>query len=94
MNKNIVGLAHYKKEDWKRFLASVHDRKKVESTWEDWEKNQDKLTKYLTDKNILFEKIIIDLEEMDRYLTENKLNNVAKNRSLYASEVLREKNSR
>lgn len=91
MEEQKFGLAYYNKKDWIKFINSVDDRKKVENTWEEWKEEFDKFLLLLKSKNINFEKVEININDMVKYLKERKLKNIGKNRSLYVAEMLRRK---
>jgi hypothetical protein len=57
-------MAYYRKEDWKRFLKSIDDRKSMHETWEEWHEAYSNAKKELILKGFSVKDVIIDIDEL------------------------------
>jgi hypothetical protein len=80
-----VKMAYYRKEDWKRFLKSIDDRKSMHETWEEWHEAYSNAKKELILKGFSVKDVIIDIDELKEYCREKGIKNDGNARSMYAS---------
>jgi len=88
-----LGLACYRKEDWKKFVQMADDKNELEDTWEKWHTNLRKLEETLDSQHIKYTEVIIDLEDLERYCKKKRLPNISKTRSRYVSNIMALKSS-
>ena len=86
----IVGIACYKRDQWKSLMTSAVDSKNLESTWKDWQTSKNKLKKELESKGLNVKDILIDIRELNEYCRAQNLPNNSKTRSKYVTDLLNE----
>ncbi len=80
-----VNIAYYRKEDWKRFLKSIDDRKSMHETWEEWHEAFLNTKKELILNGFIIKEVIIDIDELKEYCRKKGIKNDGKARSTFAS---------
>lgn len=80
-----VKLAYYRKENWKRFLNSIDDRKSMHETWEEWHEAFLNTKKKLILNGFIVRDVVIDIDELNEYCRNKGIKNDGKARSMFAS---------
>ena len=82
-----IKIAYYRKQDWQKLLLSSADRKTMHDSWEEWKIDYDKTIKRLEILGIDIHEITVDIDALNKYCRNNKLENVGSTRSEYVSQV-------
>lgn len=82
-----IKLAFYRKNDWEKFLNSISDRESMHDTWEEWNKNYNRVKKTLRKKGFVVHDMTIDIDALNRYCLERGLKNNGQTRSQYTSQL-------
>jgi len=83
--KQILNVAYYREEDWKRFLDSIDDRNSMHETWHEWHEAYLNTVKGLKAKGFKVRQITVDLDELLQYCREKGIKNTGKARSQFVS---------
>jgi hypothetical protein len=83
--KQILNVAYYREEDWKRFLDSIDDRNSMHETWHEWHEAYLKTLNGLKAKGFKVRQITVDLDELQQYCREKGIKNTGQSRSQFVS---------
>jgi hypothetical protein len=89
MNK-IIGLAWYRKEEWKRLLQLAADPEVLEKTYEEWQEMAQRHFQDLKMSGYAVRKVDVGVDELLAYCEEHKLPFDSAARSRFAAYKLRE----
>jgi len=81
-----VKIAYYRKEDWKKLLEIIDDKKSMHESWNQWFKAFTKAKKDLMSKGFTVVDIEIDLDELNNYCILNRIKNNGKARSQFVQQ--------
>ena len=89
MSKIKIGIASYTKEQWQLLKERAVDRKKLDSTYADWEKKRDQTIAMLRGKS--YEPVLVPmvLAEVEAWCKARMQLNTSENRTLICTEKLR-----
>ncbi|MEO5947321.1 MAG: hypothetical protein ABIP79_10940 [Chitinophagaceae bacterium] len=82
----IINIAYYRKEDWKRFVESVDDKESLHDTWEDWHLSFIKAKINLSIYDYIIKEVIIDVDKLKDYCRKKGLKNTSSTRAQYVLE--------
>ncbi|WP_114417375.1 hypothetical protein [Marinospirillum perlucidum] len=60
----VAGLCWIRPEQWDRLLEVAEDSDRLESSWEEWEAKSLEMIEVFATRNILIEKVDVDLEAL------------------------------
>jgi len=86
-----IGIAWYRKEQWKFLKSSCDDSDNLENTYEEWLQNAKKIELDLAVKGYDPERIDINIELLNKWCKRNKKPNTTATRSEYVTILLKEK---
>jgi|CZKS01.1.fsa_nt_gi hypothetical protein len=86
MRVSVVGIAWYKKEDYKTLLSLFTDSEKLASSYEEWLKDAECLLDQLRRNGHAFQKVYIDPKTFPTWCATRGLNIDAKARIRFANE--------
>ncbi len=86
IKKDIISVATYRYEDWKQLLDISDDRSSLEETWLEWNDHLHKFEDDLLMKNVHFQEVLVDLDELRIYCDRQGLKIDSKSRSSFVSE--------
>ena len=87
--KNIVGIAKYRTEDWERLQEISDDKDQLEDTWFEWKDSIHRFEDDLRQRGIDYEEIMIDLDELIEYCRRQGLKIDSESRSRFTADKLR-----
>ena len=82
----LISIAWYRSEQWERWLRAVDDRDSFEDTFEEWEANATAQLAALRGQGIRAQKILLDVDEVQRWCQMQKRPLNAEARSEFAAE--------
>ena len=88
MAVQVVGMAWYRREDWKKLKALFTDAHKLHRTYDEWLKAAETGVKTLTAQGHIVEKVHIDPDEFAGWCAMRGLNIDAKARTQFANEFV------
>jgi hypothetical protein len=83
-----LAVACYSRDQWQQLLATADDSKELESTWEEWRENADKLIGRLKSGGADITEVLIDVNDLNEYCQIHNLPNNAETRSEYVTRIL------
>ncbi len=88
----LISIAWYRPEQWEAWLRIVDDRDGFEDTFEEWEANATAQLTALWGRGLRAQKIVLDVEEVQRWCLMQKRPLNAEARSEFAAESARRSN--
>ena len=85
----LISIAWYRAEQWERWLRVVDDRDNFEDTFEEWEANATAQLATLRGQGLRVQKILLDVDEVQRWCLMQKRPLNAEARSEFAAESAR-----
>lgn len=82
-----IKLAYYRKSDWDKLMKSIVDRYSMHDSWEEWNEEYKRTKKRLKSLGFTLHDMAINIDNLNLYCIEKKLNNEARTRSQYASKL-------
>jgi len=81
----LPAIASYRQDQWEALLAIAADRAKLETTWEEWNADVEKLVAELKERGISCVRVLLDVEEIKQYCEEQGIPNDGKARAALAA---------
>jgi hypothetical protein len=85
----LVGIAVYRKEDWKRLHDISVDKKELPDTWKDWKHEYNKLKENFKTTRIRTIDIVVDIDELILYCKKSELKIDSTARSRFVADKVR-----
>lgn len=82
-----IKLAYYRKEDWEKLMNSIVDRESMHDTWEEWNRDYNKVKARVKREGFVVHEMTIDIDDLNRYCMDRKLPNNGKTRSRYVQQL-------
>jgi hypothetical protein len=88
--QSAAAIATYRKDQWEMLRATAADRDNLEETWEEWNTGLEKLVAKLEAGGILYVRVLLDVEEIQRFCQEQGIPNDSTARSKLALSKAKE----
>jgi hypothetical protein len=83
-----VGVAVYKKDQYKDFLRFSEDREDLFETWEEWYKSKERFKSEMKKRGVIVEDVEVDIFDILDYCEKRNLPFNGKTRSEYVQEIM------
>ncbi len=87
MEKSIVYLPFYTREQYPRLLEIVSDIDLFDKKWEGWYSKNRHFVSEMESKGFECKEIVLDVEELNSYCLLNQLENNSSNRELFTLKI-------
>ena len=85
-----IGIATFRKQDYKKILAIAEDKNSMNDTWQEWKKKKDRLKKDFEIMGIKTVDILVLPKELLAYCNKHDLKNSGETRARYVQEKVEE----
>lgn len=82
-NPRQINIAHYREQDWDRFVRMVDDPDTLHETWEEWKLAEIELKLSLESDGFLVREVMVNLDELDNFCKAQKVKNNGQSRSRF-----------
>lgn len=86
----IAGLCWIKEDQWSRLLEVAEDRASLETTWQEWQAKSLEMIEVFATRNILIEKVEVDVEALISWCQERDKSVSASTRAEYVTALMME----
>ncbi|GLR62965.1 hypothetical protein [Marinospirillum insulare] len=86
----VAGLCWIKPDQWSRLLEVAEDRASLEATWQEWEAKSLEMIEVFATRNILIEKVEVDVEALISWCQEREKPVNASTRAEYVTALMME----
>lgn len=86
----VAGLCWIKEDQWLRLLEVAEDKASLEATWQEWEAKSLEMIKVFATRNILIEKIAVDVEDLISWCQKSDKPVSASTRAEYVTALMME----
>ncbi|NLW05924.1 MAG: hypothetical protein GX029_11990 [Pseudomonadaceae bacterium] len=90
LTPQVAGLCWIKAEQWSRLLEVAEDKASLEATWQEWEAKSLEMIEVFATRNILIEKIAVDVEDLINWCQEREKPVSAATRAEYVTALMME----
>jgi len=86
----VAGLCWIKQEQWERLLEVAEDSASLEKTWQEWQEKSLEMIEVFATRNILIEKVEVDVEALINWCQEREKPVNASSRAEYVTALMME----
>lgn len=86
----VAGLCWIKEEQWSRLLEVAEDSDRLEATWQEWQTKSLEMIEVFATRNILIEKVAVDVEALISWCQEKDKPVSAATRAEYVTALMME----
>jgi len=86
----VAGLCWIKEDQWSRLIEVAEDRASLETTWQEWQARSLEMIEVFATRNILIEKIEVDVEALISWCEEREKPVNASTRAEYVTALMME----
>lgn len=90
LTPQVAGLCWIKESQWSRLIEVAEDSASLEATWQEWQAKSLEMIEVFATRNILIEKVEVDIEDLISWCQERNKPVSASTRAEYVTALMME----